>query len=97
VGRDNRESSAGLKAAFMDGARAGGLDIVDIGEVTTPMLYFATAHWRLDGGANITGATTRDRQRREDGHPASAPLSEDEIQTLAAPSRPATSRRATGP
>jgi phosphomannomutase/phosphoglucomutase len=38
VGQDNRESSAGLKAAFIEGARAAGLDIVDIGEVTTPML-----------------------------------------------------------
>ena len=56
VGQDNRESSAGLKAAFIEGARAAGLDVVDIGEVTTPMLYFATAHWRLDGGANITGS-----------------------------------------
>src|SRR4029453_17697005 len=41
VGRDNRESSAGFKSAFIAGVRAGGLDIVDIGEVTTPMLYFA--------------------------------------------------------
>jgi phosphomannomutase / phosphoglucomutase len=83
VGRDNRESSTGLKAAFVEGGRAGGLDIVDIGEVTTPMLYFATAHWRLDGGANITGSHN---PVTDNGvkmvHPASAPLSEDEIQTL---------------
>src|SRR5262245_12849719 len=83
VGRDNRESSADLKAAFVEGARAGGLDIVDIGEVTTPMLYFATAHWRLDGGANITGSHN---PVTDNGvkmvHPESAPLSEDEIQAI---------------
>ena len=59
VGRDNRESSAELKAAFIEGVLAAGIDIVDIGEVTTPMLYFATAHWRLDGGPTSREATIR--------------------------------------
>jgi phosphomannomutase/phosphoglucomutase len=83
VGRDNRESSAELKAAFMEGVAAAGLDIVDIGEVTTPMLYFATAHWRLDGGANITGSHNPvDYNGVKMVHPGAAPLSEDEIQQL---------------
>jgi len=56
IGQDNRESSAGLKAAFTEGVRAAGGDVVDVGEVTTPMLYFATAHWKLDGGATVTGS-----------------------------------------
>src|ERR671924_55023 len=56
VGRDNRESSDGLKTGFVEGVRAAGVDVVDIGTVTTPILYFATAHWKLDGGANITGS-----------------------------------------
>src|SRR2546428_5966901 len=56
VGRDNRESSGALHAGFVEGARAAGLDVIDIGQVTTPMLYFATAHWRLDGRADITGS-----------------------------------------
>ena len=83
VGQDNRESSAGLKAAFIEGARAAGLDIVDIGEVTTPMLYFATAHWRLDGGANITGSHNPvDYNGVKMVHPGAAPLSVDDIQEL---------------
>jgi phosphomannomutase/phosphoglucomutase len=83
VGRDNRESSAGLKAAFVEGVRAAGLNVVDIGEVTTPMLYFATAHWGLDGGANITGSHNPvDYNGVKMVHPGAAPLSEDEIQTL---------------
>jgi phosphomannomutase / phosphoglucomutase len=83
VGQDNRESSGGLKAAFTDGARAAGLDVVDIGLTTTPMLYFATAHWRLDGGANITGSHNPvDYNGVKMVHPGAAPLTEDEIQAL---------------
>jgi phosphomannomutase / phosphoglucomutase len=83
IGQDNRESSAGLKAAFIEGVRAAGVNVVDIGEVTTPMLYFATAHWGLDGGANITGSHNPvDYNGVKMVHPGAAPLSEDEIQML---------------
>jgi phosphomannomutase/phosphoglucomutase len=83
IGQDNRESSAGLKAAFTEGVRAAGVNVVDIGEVTTPMLYFATAHWGLDGGANITGSHNPvDYNGVKMVHPGAAPLSEDEIQML---------------
>ena len=45
-----------------------GVDVVDIGVNHTPLLYFATAHWKLDGGATITGSHNPvDVQRREDG------------------------------
>ncbi|HET7342334.1 MAG TPA: phosphomannomutase/phosphoglucomutase [Methylomirabilota bacterium] len=83
VGRDNRESSVELHAGFVAGARATGLDVVDIGQVTTPMLYFATAHWKMDGGANITGSHNPvDYNGVKMVHPGAAPLSEDEIQAL---------------
>jgi phosphomannomutase / phosphoglucomutase len=83
VGQDNRESSAALKAAFLDGARAAGIDVVDIGTVTTPMLYFAAAHWKLDGGANITGSHNPvEYNGVKMVHPGAAPLTEAEIQGL---------------
>ncbi len=83
VGQDNRESSAELKAGFIRGARAAGVDVVDIGEVTTPILYFATAHWKLDGGANITGSHNPiEYNGVKMVHPGAAPLTEDEIQSL---------------
>jgi phosphomannomutase/phosphoglucomutase len=83
VGQDNRESSAELKAGFIRGTRAAGVDVVDIGEVTTPILYFATAHWKLDGGANITGSHNPiEYNGVKMVHPGAAPLSEDEIQSL---------------
>jgi phosphomannomutase/phosphoglucomutase len=83
IGRDNRLSSTGLKEGFVDGARAAGVDVVDIGPVTTPILYFATAHWKLDGGANITGSHNPiEYNGVKMVHPGAAPLSEDEIQGL---------------
>jgi phosphomannomutase/phosphoglucomutase len=83
VGQDNRESSAGLKAGFIEGVRAAGVDVVDIGTVTTPILYFATAHWKLDGGANITGSHNPvDYNGVKMVHRGAAPLTEAEIQRL---------------
>jgi phosphomannomutase / phosphoglucomutase len=83
VGQDNRTSSADLKAAFTAGVRAAGISVVDIGVVTTPILYFTTAHWHLDGGANITGSHNPvEYNGVKMVHPGAAPLTEDEIQGL---------------
>jgi phosphomannomutase/phosphoglucomutase len=83
VGQDNRTSSTGLKAGFVEGVRAAGVDVVDIGLSTTPILYFATAHWGLDGGANITGSHNPiEYNGVKMVHPGAAPLTEDEIQRL---------------
>jgi phosphomannomutase/phosphoglucomutase len=83
VGQDNRLSSADLKAAFVEGVRAAGVDVVDVGLVTTPILYFATAHWGLDGGANITGSHNPiEYNGVKMVHRGAAPLSESEIQAL---------------
>ncbi|MFY8118301.1 MAG: phosphomannomutase/phosphoglucomutase, partial [Roseateles sp.] len=40
VGRDGRLSGPGLVAALIRGIQSTGLDVVDIGAVTTPMLYY---------------------------------------------------------
>src|SRR5262250_1593107 len=83
VGRDNRLSSTDLKLGFVEGARAAGVDVVDIGPSTTPILYFATAHWTMDGGANITGSHNPiEYNGVKMVHPGAAPLSEDEIQEI---------------
>jgi len=83
VGRDNRLSSTDLKVGFVEGAREAGLDVVDIGQSTTPILYFATAHWKMDGGANITGSHNPiEYNGVKMVHPGAAPLSEEEIQGL---------------
>ena len=83
LGQDNRLSSAELKAAFSAGVAACGVNVVDVGLVTTPILYFATAHWKLDGGANVTGSHNPiDYNGVKMVHPGAAPLTEDEIQRL---------------
>jgi phosphomannomutase len=56
VSRDMRLSSPSLSAAFIDGARAQGADVVDYGMMGTDMLYFAVARDGLDGGAQITAS-----------------------------------------
>jgi phosphomannomutase len=42
VGRDGRLSGRALAAALIRGLVASGVDVVDVGQVTSPMLYFAT-------------------------------------------------------
>jgi phosphomannomutase len=55
VARDMRESGVELAAAFSDGARAEGVDIVDLGMASTDFLYFASGH--LDSpGAMFTAS-----------------------------------------
>jgi phosphomannomutase len=56
VSRDMRLSSPALEAAFIDGARDQGCDVVDYGLMGTDMLYFAVARDGHDGGAQITAS-----------------------------------------
>jgi phosphomannomutase len=56
VGRDGRLSSPMLGPALSDGLRACGIDVVDIGIVSTPMLYFSVYHFDSDGGVMVTGS-----------------------------------------
>jgi phosphomannomutase/phosphoglucomutase len=85
LGMDNRTSSAALKEGFAGGVLSTGLDVVDIGTNTTPLLYFATANWKLDGGATVTGSHN---PVTDNGvkmvHAGAAPLTEEEIQGLLA-------------
>jgi len=56
LGRDMRLSSPSLAAAFLDGARTQGADIVDFGLIGTDMLYYGVVSADLDGGAQITAS-----------------------------------------
>lgn len=56
VGRDMRPDSAELAAALIEGVRAQGYDVWDIGEVTSDMIYFVVGHYKLAGGAMITAS-----------------------------------------
>ena len=59
VGRDGRTSGPGLVAALVRGLMATGLDVVDLGMVTTPMLYYVAATRGQHGcssGIQVTGS-----------------------------------------
>jgi phosphomannomutase len=56
VSRDMRVSSPALAAAFIEGVRDQGTDVVDYGMLGTDMLYFAVARDGLGGGAQITAS-----------------------------------------
>jgi phosphomannomutase len=56
VGRDMRVSAPSMAAAFIEGAREQGADVVDYGMIATDMLYFAVARDRHDGGAMVTAS-----------------------------------------
>ncbi len=55
VGRDGRLSGPALSAALVRGLVASGVDVVDVGVVTTPMLYFA-ASTLANSGIQVTGS-----------------------------------------
>jgi phosphomannomutase len=59
VGRDGRLSGPGLAAALIRGLASTGLDVVDLGPVTTPMLYYVAATRGAYGcrsGIQVTGS-----------------------------------------
>ncbi len=55
VGRDGRLSGPSLAAALMRGLAAVGVEVIDVGMVTTPMLYFA-ANTLANSGIQVTGS-----------------------------------------
>lgn len=56
VGRDMRPDSAELADALIRGITNQGRDVLDIGEVTSDMIYFAAGHYGLAGGAVVTAS-----------------------------------------
>ncbi len=55
VGRDGRLSGPALSTALIRGLTAVGINVVDVGMVTTPMLYFA-ANTLASSGIQVTGS-----------------------------------------
>ncbi len=55
VGRDGRLSGPSLSLALMDGLQEAGITVIDVGMVTTPLLYFA-ANTLCKSGIQVTGS-----------------------------------------
>lgn len=56
VGRDGRLSGERLANALMEGIVSAGVDVINIGMVPTPVLYFATVHFGNGTGVAVTGS-----------------------------------------
>lgn len=56
LGRDCRLHSPRLHRHFLAGLLETGLEILDVGVVPTPLVYFSLFEWDLDGGVQITGS-----------------------------------------
>ncbi|MFT4826034.1 MAG: phosphomannomutase/phosphoglucomutase [Halioglobus sp.] len=56
VAADGRESSPRIKAGLIKALMASGRDVIDIGTVPTPLLYFATRHLNAKSGVMVTGS-----------------------------------------
>ena len=56
VGRDIRLTSEEFAQALIRGLTDAGVDVLDIGLCGTEGVYFATFHWKLDGGIMITAS-----------------------------------------
>ncbi len=56
VARDGRLSGPTLSEALGNGLRAAGRDVIDIGRVPTPVLYFATHYLNTGSGVMLTGS-----------------------------------------
>ena len=56
VGRDVRQTSPCLSRAFIEGVITTGLDVVDLGIVPTPLVYFYLFRHEAAGGVIVTGS-----------------------------------------
>ena len=56
IGRDNRLSGERIRANLVSGLIAGGMEVVDIGVVISPMFYYARVLFDIDAGIMITAS-----------------------------------------
>jgi phosphomannomutase/phosphoglucomutase len=83
VGGDLRPHTPALKSAFIEGALASGCDVTDIGDATSPLMYFATIHRQTSGGVNITASHNPvEYNGIKMGEKDALPIAEEEIREV---------------
>ncbi|MCD6116708.1 phosphomannomutase, partial [bacterium] len=55
VGRDVRLSSGRIRDALVKGILSTGIDVIDVGVVPTPLVYFSIVHFKTHGSVMVTG------------------------------------------
>ena len=56
IGRDGRLSGPALSAALAEGLRDAGVHVIDVGMVTTPVVYYGTFELGAGSGVAVTGS-----------------------------------------
>ncbi len=56
VGRDMRTHSGSLSASLIEGMNAAGANVIDVGMIDTPQMYFAINHLGTCGGVQVTAS-----------------------------------------
>jgi phosphomannomutase / phosphoglucomutase len=56
TGRDVRLTSERIQNALIKGILSTGMDVINIGMVTTPITYFSIVHLKTDGAVMVTGS-----------------------------------------
>ena len=56
IGRDGRLSGPNLSQALAQGIQSTGVNVIDVGMVATPMLYYAAHEWAGYSGVMVTGS-----------------------------------------
>lgn len=87
VGRDARLTSPAYAAALIAGLRSTGCNVIDIGMVPTPLMYFAVAYLHADGGAVVSASHNPPdfnglKLRQSSPQFGGEPLSSEQIQAV---------------
>ena len=82
VGRDLRPSSDRILKALIDGLTSTGLEVLNLGLIPTPLLYFSVSYLHLDAGISITGSHNPPEYNGFKLHLADRPFYGEEIQLL---------------
>ena len=82
IGRDGRLSGPALLEALAEGLRSTGLEVIDVGAVATPMLYFAAHEWAASTGIMVTGSHNPPEYNGLKMVMGGAPVAGDAIQGL---------------
>ena len=82
VGRDGRHSGPELAGALIEGLNSGGADVIEVGRVPTPVVYFAAHHFGCQSAVAVTGSHNPPEYNGLKMVVAGNTLSGDEIQKL---------------
>lgn len=82
LGMDNRSSSEDLKKSLISGLVSTGTNVIDIGVVPTPVLYFGIEHFKKEGGIMLTASHNPPEYNGFKLNRGKLPLTSEEIQGL---------------